>query len=100
MFDTLIFMVAIHFIADFPFQGDWLGTQKSKSWELMVYHCLIYAGVFVVFGGVETVYAAILFASHLAIDSLKARWKLIKPIWVDQLLHIAVILALVIAGMK
>ena len=83
--------IAIHFIADFPFQGDWLGTQKGKSWELMVYHCLIYSGTFVVFGDVSIQFAAILFVTHLIIDPLKARYKVVKHIWQDQLLHMAVI---------
>lgn len=100
MINTFIFMVAIHFIADFPFQGDWLGTKKGKSWELMTYHCLIYSGTFVVFGGVETVYAAAIFVSHMVIDPLRARWHFIKSIWLDQLLHIATIALLVSLGMK
>jgi len=91
MINLFFFYVALHFIADFPFQGDWLGVNKGKSWELMFYHCLIYSGTFIVFGKVSLLVAFILFITHLLIDPLKARYKIIKPIWLDQLLHIIVI---------
>lgn len=96
MLTSLCLLMAVHFIADFPFQGDWLGTQKGNSWELMFYHCAIYAGTFLVFGKVSLLFAAILFISHFIIDPLKARYKIIKPIWIDQLLHIMVILTCLI----
>lgn len=91
MLQLIVFFMALHFIADFPFQGGWLGTQKGKSWELMFYHCAIYTGTFVVFGKVSLLFAAVLFVNHFIIDSLKARYHIIKPIWVDQLLHFIVI---------
>lgn len=96
MIDLLVLLIAVHFIADFPFQGDWLGTQKGKSWELMIYHCLIYAGTFVLFTPITLKYILLLFVSHLIIDPLKARYKIIKHIWQDQLLHMAVLVYIAI----
>jgi hypothetical protein len=92
MVDVLMLLIACHFIADFPFQGDWLGVNKGKSWELMFYHCAIYAGTFLIFAHASLLFAAVLFISHIIIDPMKARWKFIKHIWVDQILHIIVII--------
>jgi hypothetical protein len=39
-----------------------------------------------------------LFGTHFVVDPLKARYKVIGPIWVDQLLHILTIL--LILGLK
>jgi len=94
MINILVLLIALHFIADFPFQGAWLGVGKATSWELMVYHCLIYAGTFVVFAQFPWQLALVLFLSHLIIDPLKARYKVIKHIWIDQLLHLAVLAAI------
>lgn len=87
--EGFILLVAIHFIADFPFQPEFLALNKGKSWELLFYHCAVYTGAFVAFGKVSMVMALIILVSHLIIDPLKARYKIIKPIWVDQLLHIS-----------
>jgi len=90
-FSMFVLLVSCHFIADFPFQGDWLCQNKGKSWELMAYHCLIYTGTFVVFADISNNFAGLLFISHMIIDPIKARYKIIKHIWVDQLLHLFVI---------
>lgn len=94
--ELLFIYFACHFLGDFPFQGDWLGLNKGKSWELMIYHCLIYTATFIIFAKVSLIFALILFLSHLIIDPLKARYKLIKHIWIDQLLHTVVIISLFI----
>ena len=98
MSNNLLFLVACHFVGDFPFQGDWLGINKGKSWELMFYHCAIYAGTFVIFAHAGLLFASILFISHMIIDPLKARWHFIKHIWIDQLLHVAVIVICVLVN--
>lgn len=98
MLNYFFILVACHFIADFPFQGDWLGCNKGKSWELMAYHCFIYSATFLLFAKVSLLFAAILFVSHMIIDPLKARYKVVKQIWQDQLLHMIVIAVGVVAG--
>lgn len=90
--DSLVFLLGLHFIADFPFQSEWLGVNKGENWELMVYHCLIYAGTFAVFAHFSALCVLLLFLSHLVIDPLKARYGYIKHIWADQLLHVLVLL--------
>jgi hypothetical protein len=99
MLNTFLTLVACHFLADFPFQSDWLASNKGKSWELMIYHCLIYTATFILFAKVSLAFAAILFITHMIIDPLKARYHVVKQIWQDQLLHMVVLVAGVIFGL-
>jgi len=101
MVELLLWFVIGHFIADFPFQSDWMGKYKATHWEIMVYHVLVYAaGVSLVVkigtGDTLPIWAiGVLLLSHLAIDPLKVRYKIGKYIWLDQLLHMVVILGIV-----
>jgi hypothetical protein len=87
-----LLLIACHFIGDFPFQGDWIAQNKGKSFEVMAYHCLIYLSTFVLFAKISCLVAVVLFISHFVIDSLKARYHIVKSIWVDQILHLLIIL--------
>ena len=89
---NLLLLLSCHFIGDFPFQGDWISANKGKSWEILFYHCAIYVATFIIFGYIGWRFALVLFVSHFIIDTMKARWKIIKPIWIDQILHFAIIL--------
>jgi len=84
-------LLACHFLGDFPFQGDYIGHVKGQSWEAMMYHCLVYTATFIIFAKISLLFALILFSSHFLIDPLKARYGIIKRVWVDQLLHIIII---------
>lgn len=45
---ALIYTLLIgHFIADFMCQSDWMAINKSKRWDALALHVLIYAVVFV-----------------------------------------------------
>ena len=97
MLETFLWFLAGHFIGDFPFQSEWMVIEKGKSWEINGYHAAVYtASMFLVaqIGGIALSPLALLlfFVSHFLIDPLKARWKIIKSIWIDQLLHFLVIL--------
>jgi hypothetical protein len=91
-YEFLLILIACHFVGDFPFQGDWLGLNKGKSWELMAYHCIIYTSAFILFAKISLGFALLLLISHFVIDPLKARWHIIKHIWMDQLFHLGIIL--------
>ena len=95
-FNQLLFLIALHFIGDFPFQSEFLALGKGKSWELNFYHVAIYTSVFIVFGKISFAAACILFISHFFIDPLKARWAIVRHIWQDQILHIAVLIIIVL----
>jgi hypothetical protein len=88
---TFLIWLACHFIGDFAFQSTWMSIEKGKSWEVNFYHCATYSAVFVLFAHPSWLAIAILLVTHFVIDALKARYKLINAIWVDQLLHIITI---------
>lgn len=84
--------LACHFLGDFAFQSTWMSSEKGKSWEVNFYHCATYTAVFILFAHPSLIATAILFGTHCIIDPLKSRYKVIGPIWLDQLLHIATIM--------
>ncbi len=88
---TLLIWLACHFIGDFAFQSAWMSMEKGKSWEINFYHCATYTAVFVLFAHASSLAIVILLCTHFVIDPLKARYKLIGPIWLDQFLHILTI---------
>ncbi|HVU66600.1 MAG TPA: DUF3307 domain-containing protein [Ktedonobacteraceae bacterium] len=88
---VLLVWLACHFIGDFAFQSAWMSMEKGKSWEVNFYHGATYTAVFVLFAHSSLLATAVIFGTHLVIDPLKARYKVIGPIWLDQLLHIATI---------
>src|ERR671925_534176 len=93
---VLLIWLACHFIGDFAFQSTWMSLEKGKSWEVNFYHCATYTAVFVLFAHPSLIAIAILLGSHFVIDALKARYKVIGPIWVDQLLHIVTIVLILL----
>jgi len=40
----------------------------------------------------------LLLTTHFVVDTLKARYKVIGSIWLDQLLHVATIVAILLSG--
>ncbi len=101
----LLVYAALHFIGDFPFQSTWMVMEKGKSWEIMLYHCLTYTAPFALMVLVPSMADAVTMQglafvclSHMVVDTLKARYKVIKEIWVDQLLHVATFVFCVAVG--
>ncbi|NQV90435.1 DUF3307 domain-containing protein [Candidatus Uhrbacteria bacterium] len=100
----LVYM-ALHMIGDFPFQSPWMIQGKETSWEVLVYHCMTYTAMFVLgllhpelASHITVQGLALIFVSHILIDAAKARWKWIKQIWVDQLLHFSMIALAILLG--
>lgn len=91
---NLLLLLACHFIGDYPFQPLYFVENKGKSWEINFYHAATYTAAFVVFAHVSWLAALILLVSHFVIDPIKARWHIIPvdKVWIDQILHILVIL--------
>lgn len=95
----IIVLAAAHFFGDFPFRNEFLALNKGKSWEINFYHAAVYTSTFVLFGtGLSPLALLIILVSHFIIDPLKCRWGFIKHVWVDQLLHAAVLGLLVLLG--
>ncbi len=89
---TLLIWLACHFVGDFAFQSTWMSMEKGKSWEVNFYHCATYTATFVLFAHTSLLATSIILITHYIIDTLKARYKVIGPIWVDQFLHIGTLL--------
>ena len=90
----VLIWLACHFVGDFAFQSAWMSANKGKSWEINAYHAATYTAVFVLFARATPAAIGVIAITHFFIDPLKARYQIIKPIWVDQALHFIVIFAL------
>jgi hypothetical protein len=91
---TVALWLACHFIGDFAFQSTWMSIEKGRSWEVNFYHAATYTAVFVLFAHPSLLAIAVLLITHCIVDPLKARYKVIGPIWLDQLLHVLTIAAI------
>jgi hypothetical protein len=90
--ETFLYYSAVHFLGDFAFQTKWMAVEKEKKWFANLCHAAVYASAFIVFAQASAPVAAVLFVSHFWIDPLSARWKLINSLYLDQLLHLLIIL--------
>ena len=89
---ALLAWLACHFVGDFAFQSTWMTVEKGKSWEVNFYHCATYTATFILFVHPSCQAVTFLLVTHFIVDALKARYKVIGPIWLDQTLHILTIL--------
>lgn len=96
---VLLTWLACHFVGDFAFQSTWMSVEKGKSWEINFYHCATYTATFVLFAHPSLLAIAVLLVTHFIVDALKARYKVINSIWLDQLLHIVTILFILVLQM-
>lgn len=92
---NILLLLACHFIGDFGFQSKWMAENKGKSWEINFYHVATYTAVFIILAKISLAAVIILMISHFFIDLLSSRWKVIKHTWMDQILHLLIIAALV-----
>lgn len=92
-----LLLLLAHYVADFPLQGDFLGTMKGKYDYLLFAHVVIWSGVIslaLVYLGIYTIYKLLfLFIGHFVIDRWKARKEnkenaLTWDLWIDQSLHV------------
>lgn len=86
---TALYLLAAHWVADYPLQGDFLAQAKQKG-PLRAYHLIAHAGVHG--GAVAFVTGSVWlglaeWVAHTVIDELKVRGK--TSFAVDQALHIA-----------
>lgn len=91
---TLLVWLACHFVGDFAFQSAWMSMEKGKSWEINFYHCATYTATFILFAhpSPSIPATASILITHYIVDTLKARYRIIGPIWLDQLLHVLTVL--------
>lgn len=88
MVEIALFLLAAHWVADYPLQGDFLASAKQNG-PLRIYHLVAHAGIHggavaLVTGNVWLGLAE--WAAHTVIDELKVRgW---TSFALDQALHI------------
>lgn len=100
---TLILLFSLHFIGDFAFQSHWMAMEKGKSWEVLTYHVCTYTAGFCLLlaipgSGATALGVLVIFVTHFIEDAAKGRYGLIKSIWLDQSIHLAVLIFLVLVG--
>lgn len=79
---TIIFC---HLLGDYPLQQDFIAQTKGSNWYHLFVHCALYCVPFAVAFGID-IKLLIIFATHIVIDALKARYKIIGYA-TDQTLH-------------
>lgn len=90
MFELLLKLVFCHLVGDYVLQSDFIAKTKGENWYHLFVHCALYCLPFyVVFG--FTLQLMFIFLTHIIIDALKARYKLIDYI-TDQVLHYYIII--------
>lgn len=89
MATMFLYLVAAHFLCDYPLQGDFLATAKAKGplrvWHLFG-HSVIHGGAVALITGWLSLGVAET-ACHMLIDELKVRG--ITSFAVDQALHLS-----------
>ncbi len=87
--NRIFLLVLCHLFGDYVLQDDYIAAGKRSNGYIMLVHCLLYTLPFyVVFGYGWRLW--FLLGTHFAIDTLKARLKLISYT-ADQILHYLVL---------
>lgn len=86
--NTIIKLIMCHLLGDYVLQVSFIAETKGNNWYHLFVHCALYCLPFFIAFGLGWQLAAI-FATHMIIDSLKARYGKINYI-TDQILHYSV----------
>ena len=85
MIYTLVKLVICHLIGDYVLQTDFIAKTKGTNWYHLFVHCALYIVPFIIVFGLDWK-ILFLFAVHMIVDPLKARWN--KTTYVqDQVIH-------------
>lgn len=90
IFEYLILLIMSHLVGDYVLQIDFIAKSKGENIYHLLVHCALYCFPFYIFFGFGW-HLLVLFLSHIIIDLLKAKYKVISY-FVDQLLHYIVLL--------
>lgn len=91
-----LWLLTVHFVADFILQSDWMALNKSKRLDALLLHVTVYSACFLPFYGLA--FAGITCLLHFAQDFVTSRinaklWQANQRHWffvaigADQLLH-------------
>ena len=91
---TIFILLASHFMGDYVLQTDFLAKTKGNNvWHLFA-HSVLYSLSFMIAFGFDWKVPFII-GTHIVIDALKARYKVINYV-IDQVLHLIVLMIYVI----
>lgn len=104
MIYIFLIMIMIHYVADFPLQGEFLGKHKGDSHYLMFVHCFIWTGIVslgLYYFDLYSLWKLIfLFVIHFAADTWKSKHPILKTpkyefidekykiLYKDQIIHL------------
>lgn len=85
-------IIFCHLVGDYVLQTDFIAKSKKENFYHMTVHCMLYVLPFyVVFG--FTWKLIVLFFSHMVIDIMKVKYRVIEYM-MDQILHYIIALML------
>ena len=87
--NKVIHLILCHLVGDYVLQCDFIAKTKGSNLYHLFVHCALYCLPFILLYGIDWK-IGILFASHIIIDVLKARFNKISYI-IDQILHYIVL---------
>ena len=90
MIERIYYILMAHMLGDYVLQTDFLAKTKGKNWWHMIAHCITYTLPFAILISPDW-RVGFLFATHIVIDTLKARLNKIDY-WEDQFLHMGCLL--------
>jgi hypothetical protein len=96
MYETLLALLVAHLVADFPLQPDWMIRRKRHPAVLGLHALIVIGTAALALGGWPTTVLLILVGTHLAMDAIKVYLlkDSLSSFTLDQVVHLAVILAL------
>ena len=99
MYETLLALLVAHLVADFPLQPDWMIRRKRNPAVLILHGLVVTGTAALALGGWPGELLLILVGTHLVMDAIKVYVlkDSLTSFTLDQLVHLAVILALALA---
>lgn len=85
MIEKILILIMCHLIGDYVLQTRFIAESKGQNWYHLLIHCILYIVPFYLCFGL-TWQLAIVFAAHIIIDPMKARYGKISY-FQDQVLH-------------
>ena len=75
-------IIGLHFLGDFILQSHWMAVNKSKRWDALGVHCIIYGATLIPIG---IMFAASNGIAHFVVDAVTSR--ITASLWVRQQWH-------------
>lgn len=80
----IIYLLFVHWVADFVFQSDWMAQNKSKNNLALISHCSVYGIVFMLMTW-DFFLGGIVMIIHHPVDYVTSRIN--SKLWADKKIH-------------